>query len=104
VRADYLDTVVWDHITGLLADPALIRAEISKRLDAARTADPVTRQQQRLELELARAATSITAMIEAYSEQLLTIDELRARMSHLRTREASLAAHIVATGLCGVVT
>ena len=37
VRADYLDTVVWDHITGLLADPALIRAEISKRLDPART-------------------------------------------------------------------
>jgi len=32
VRADYLDTVVWDHITALLADPALIRAEISKRL------------------------------------------------------------------------
>jgi site-specific DNA recombinase len=26
VRADYLDTVVWDHITGLLADPQLIRA------------------------------------------------------------------------------
>ena len=42
VRADYLDTVVWDHITHLLADPALIRAEISKRLDAARTSDPVT--------------------------------------------------------------
>ena len=39
VRADYLDTVVRDHITGLLADPALIRAEITKRLDAARTAD-----------------------------------------------------------------
>ena len=31
VRADYLDTVVWDHITGLLADPALIRAEIDRR-------------------------------------------------------------------------
>ena len=25
VRADYLDAVVWDHITGLLADPALSR-------------------------------------------------------------------------------
>ena len=34
VRADYLDTVVWDHITGLLADPALIRAEIHKRLQS----------------------------------------------------------------------
>jgi hypothetical protein len=24
---------VWDHITGLLADPHLIRAEIDKRLE-----------------------------------------------------------------------
>ena len=94
VRADYLDTVVWDHITHLLADPALIRAEISKRLDAARTSDPVTRQRHRLELETAKAASSITAMIEAFSEQLLTIDELRARMPHLRARQASLHAQI----------
>jgi len=65
---DYLDTVVWDHITHLLADPALIRAEISKRLDAARTSDPVTRQRHRLELEAAKAASSITAMIEAFSD------------------------------------
>jgi site-specific DNA recombinase len=28
VRADYLDAVVWEHITGLLADPSLIRAEL----------------------------------------------------------------------------
>ena len=65
VRADYLDTVVWDHITGLLADPALIRAEIGKRLEQARTSDPVTRQRKQLELALAKATTSITAMIEA---------------------------------------
>ena len=94
VRADYLDTVVWDHITSLLADPALIRAEISKRLETARTCDPVTRQRNRLELEAARAATSITAMIEAFSEQLLTIDELRARMPHLRARQANLRTQI----------
>ena len=59
VRADYLDTVVWDHITGLLADPALIRAEIGKRLEQARTSDPVTRQRTQIELALAKAATSI---------------------------------------------
>jgi len=95
VRADYLDTVVvWDHITGLLAAPALIRAEISKRLEAARTSDPVTRQRHRLELEAAKAASSITAMIEAFSEQLLTIDELRARMPHLRARQANLRTQI----------
>ena len=94
VRADYLDTVVWDHITGLLADPELIRAEISKRLETARTSDPVTRQRNRLELEAAKAASSITAMIEAFSEQLLTIDELRARMPHLRARQANLRTQI----------
>src|SRR6266568_6066997 len=94
VRADYLDTVVWDHITGLLADPALIRAEIDKRLQQARTSDPVTSQRKRLEAALAKAAASITAMIEALSEQLITIDELRARMPHLRAREATLRAQI----------
>ena len=85
---------MWDHITHLLADPALIRAEISKRLEAARTADPATRQRKRLELALAKASTGITAMIEAYSEQLITIDELRARMPHLRARETSLHSQL----------
>jgi site-specific DNA recombinase len=94
VRADYLDTVVWDHITHLLADPALIRAEISKRLEQARTADPVTRQRKRLELALAKAATAITRMIEAFSEQLITIDELRSRMPDLRARETNLRGQL----------
>ena len=94
VRADYLDTVVWDHITGLLTDPALIRAEISKRLERARTSGPVTSQRRRLEAALAKATVSISAMIEALSEQLITIDELRARMPHLRAREANLRGQI----------
>ena len=94
VRADYLDAVVWDHITGLLADPALIRAEIDKRLEQARASDPVTSQRKRLETALAKATASINAMIEALSEQLITIDELRARMPHLRAREANLRGQI----------
>jgi site-specific DNA recombinase len=94
VRADYLDEVVWDHITALLADPALIRGEISKRLEAARTSDPVTSQRKRLQAALAKATASITAMIEAYSEQLVTIDELRARMPHLRARETGLRSQL----------
>ena len=85
---------MWDHITALLADPALIRAEISKRLEQARTADPATRQRKQLVLALAKAGTGITAMIEAYAEQLITIDELRAKMPHLRTREANLRSQI----------
>jgi DNA invertase Pin-like site-specific DNA recombinase len=94
VRADYLDQVVWEHITGLLADPALIQAEIDRRLEQARTSDPVTRQRAQLQTALAKAGKSVTAMIEAYSEQLITIDELRAKMPHLRAREANLRSQL----------
>ena len=47
VRADYLNQVVWDNVTHLIADPALIRAEIGKRLAQIRTADPATAQRKR---------------------------------------------------------
>jgi site-specific DNA recombinase len=94
VRADYLDTVVWDHITALLADPALIHAEIEKRLEGARAADPVARQRTQLENALAKAGNGIARMIEAFGEQLITIDELRARMPDLRARETNLRNQI----------
>jgi site-specific DNA recombinase len=94
VRADYLDTVVWDHVTSMLADPQLIRAEIDKRLASARTTDPVTRERKRLETALNKASTAVTRMIEAYGEQLITIDELRARMPDLRARETNLRNQI----------
>jgi len=96
VRADYADQVVWDHVTALLADPALIRAEIGKRLERARTSDPVTRKRGQLEQALAKTATSIAAMITAFSEQLLTIDELRARLPVLRARETGIKDQIAA--------
>jgi site-specific DNA recombinase len=90
VRADYLDQVVWDHITHLIADPALIRAEIDKRLAQIRTADPATAQRKRLHDALAKTTSAITRLIGAYQEDLLSLDELRARMPDLRARETSL--------------
>jgi hypothetical protein len=36
----------------------------------------------RLEAALAKATASVTTMIEAFSEHLITIDDLRARMPH----------------------
>ena len=94
VRADYANAVVWDHVTALLADPALIRAEIDGRLQRARTSDPVTRKRGQLAQALAKTTTSIAAMVTAFSEQLITIDELRARMPALRAREAGLKDQI----------
>ncbi|MCX4404128.1 recombinase family protein [Streptomyces sp. NBC_01764] len=96
VRADYLDTVVWDHIIGMIAAPHLIRTEIDKRLERARTSDPATRQRGRLELALAKATAAITRMIEAFQEQLVTLDELRSRMPDPRARESNLRGQLAA--------
>ena len=96
VRADYLDTVVWDHITAMLAEPRLIHAEIDKRLDTARGSDPAVRERQRLGSALAKASTGIARIIEAFGEQLITIDELRARVPDLRARETNLRNQIQA--------
>jgi site-specific DNA recombinase len=90
VRADYLDSVVWDHITALLADPTLIRTEINHRLAQHRATDPATAQRKRLDAALAKATAAITRLIRAYQEELISLDELRTRMPELRTRETSV--------------
>jgi site-specific DNA recombinase len=91
VRADYLDQVVWDHITHLIAAPSLIHAEIGTRLAQVRTADPATAQRKRLDDALAKTTSAITRLIGAYQEDLVSLDELRARMPDLRARQTSLS-------------
>jgi site-specific DNA recombinase len=75
-------------------NPQLIHVEIDKRLHTARTADPVIGQRTRLELALAKTTTTITRMIEAFGEQLITIDELRARIPDLRAHQANLRSQL----------
>ena len=96
VRADYLDQIVWDHITALIADPTLIAAEIDKRLATARTSDPAIAERQRVQSALTKTTAAIARMITAFSEQLITIDELRTRMPDLRARETNLRNQIQA--------
>ncbi|MGH3858463.1 recombinase family protein, partial [Actinokineospora sp.] len=94
VRADYLDELVWGQVTALLADPHLVQAELDRRLTELRAANPATAERSRLELELTRATKGIDRLVHAYQEDLLTLDELRARMPDLRAKEASLRASL----------
>jgi chromosome segregation ATPase len=95
-RARLVGVVMRDaEIDGLVTNLVANRVEvIDKRLHAARAADPARRQRKSLELALAKATTAITRMIEAFSEQLITIDELRTRMPDLRARETNLRNQI----------
>jgi site-specific DNA recombinase len=94
IRADELDGLVWHEVRRLLEDPALVQAEIDRRLTALRTEHPAARRREALERDLTRASGAIERLIEAYQEQLISLTELRARMPTLRKRQTTLSAQL----------
>ena len=95
-RQDDLDNLVWQEIIRLLEDPALLQAEIARRAEAAKQADPVQRREQELLLEQARLDKSIERLLTAYQESLLTLDELRDRLGPMRRRQSATQSEIKA--------
>ena len=90
VRQDLLDDVVWGEVVRLLEDPALIGAEVDRRLQAARASDPNQQRESDLRHRLIRVRKSIDRLVNAYQEELITIDELRDRTPELRRQEQAL--------------
>jgi site-specific DNA recombinase len=87
-----VEALVWEHVIELLGNPALVRAEIDRRLMELRTDHVGDVQREVATKELARIRAGITRLIEAYQEQLISLDELRTRMPSLRQREATVQA------------
>jgi site-specific DNA recombinase len=94
IRADELEPLVWSEVRRLLEDPELVRAEIDRRLKALRTEHPAARRRETLERDLTRANGAIERLIEAYQEQLISLEELRARTPALRKRQSTLRAQL----------
>ena len=94
VRADELDPLVWAEVRRLLEHPALVHAEIDRRLTALRSEHPAARRRETLERDLTRAEHATARLIEAYQEQLISLEELRARMPALRKRQTTLQAQL----------
>ena len=92
VRAEELDQLVWAEIRRLLCEPDLVRAEIDRRLRSMRETDPAARRSETLAAELTRAERAISRLVDAYQDDQITLDELRARMPELRRRESALRA------------
>jgi site-specific DNA recombinase len=106
IRADELDQLVWAQVRGLLEDPALVRAEIDRRLKALRTEHPAARRREGLEHDLTRAGGAIERLIEAYADDLVAIcatrreaqaalDALRAILGELGLRPKESKTRIV---------
>ena len=86
--------LVWDHITGLLADPALIRAEINKRLAQLRTADPTTAQRSASTQALAKASRGDQPAHQRLPRRADLPRRAARRMPDLRSRQTSLRSQL----------
>jgi len=90
IRQDLLDAIVWEQIVKLIEDPALIQAELDRRLEVARHADPTRRRVDTLQRELIRVQKSIDRLVTAYQEELVSLEDLRLRSPPLRQREQAI--------------
>jgi len=93
-RQDYFDEFVWREIIRLLEEPALVQAEIDRRLAEAQAADPLRHREQSLRNQQVRLHNSIERLLTAYQEELLSLDQLRQRMPALRKQQLAVDAEL----------
>jgi len=99
VRQDYLDGFVWRELVRLLEEPALVQAEIDRRLAAARVADPLRRREQSLRQQQVRLQNRIARLLTAYQAELLSREQLRQRMPALRKQQQAVDAELQSLAL-----
>jgi site-specific DNA recombinase len=94
IRQDYLDGFVWKEIIRLLDDPQLIQAEIDRRQQAARSADPLRKREEELRREQARVEKTSERLVTAYQEGLVTLAQLRQRMPALQKQTQAVESEL----------
>jgi site-specific DNA recombinase len=96
IRLDLLEATVWNAVEKLIEEPSLIQAELDRRLEAARNADPVRLNKDRIAHALGQVERRMERLLTAYQEELMGLDELRSRIPDLRSRETRLKAELEA--------
>ena len=102
VRQDYLDQFVWSEMIRLLDDPGLIQAEIDRRREAARNADPLRKREEDLRREQARVEKSSERLVTAYQEGLVTLAQLRQRMPALQKQTLAVESELQSLKMAAV--
>ncbi len=102
IRQDYLDEFVWKEIIRLLDEPALIQAEIDRRMEAARNSDPLHQRERALHYQQTRVQNHIERLVTAYQEELITLAELRQRTPNLRKQQQAIESELRSVEMASV--
>jgi site-specific DNA recombinase len=93
VRAEELETAVWNHITGLLNDPAQLVAQFEQFLDSTRQATPQEQAaQQQVHARLERLSRAETRLLDAYESGVIRLEELAERRERIGEQRRALQA------------
>ncbi|MDE0698700.1 MAG: recombinase family protein [Boseongicola sp.] len=94
VRADELDAAVWTEVLALLENPDLVQGEITRRLEAANDTKDVRQRTDSLQGELARITTRMRRLLDAYQDEVMTLEELRERKIPLQARQRAIQSEL----------
>jgi site-specific DNA recombinase len=92
VKAEELETTVWDHVVALLNDPTRLLAQFQAFATAAIEGDRGEQAAVRqIEARLGRTDREEKRLIDAYQAEVITLAELRERRGLLETRRRELS-------------
>jgi site-specific DNA recombinase len=92
VHIDALDRAVWEHVAGLLRDPAQLAAQFEQIVAAAGAGTAQMQAADRqLAQRLARLTQADTRLVDAYQAGTLTLAELTPRRAAIAEQQRALA-------------
>ncbi len=95
VRADELDSAVWQSVVELLTDPERVLSEFTRRQNAdGRDLQALKSQRDGLLREQRRLQASLQRLMDAYEAEVLSLEELRPRVDATRTKLKSLETQV----------
>jgi site-specific DNA recombinase len=90
VRADHLDQLVWQDVRELLLDPTILQDALQRAQHQWLDTDARLARRRAIHRQQATIDQQIQRLIDAYTAQVLTLDELRERRARLAARLASV--------------
>jgi len=92
VRHEPFDEKIWNGLTELLSDPEKLKAQINKRLEVKKEKVPVSLSNNAVDKELEKLTMQIKRMVDAYREEAITLEELKAQKEKITSRTKVLEA------------
>ena len=91
VRTDVLESLVWDEFTNAIRNPRLIIQQLEKLKDKKRSkASCVKSDIDSIETQLSDLQCQEERLLDAYREQVLSVDQLKDQMDKTKTQRGKL--------------